>query len=256
MSEHGFHVHGPHDHELEHEAQRRAARHGRPARGGDGDHRHGRRDLRVHGRPDPGQRRPVQERAAIKKTEAVEPVGLLPGQEQPAEPRRARRRARARGAPRVLRAARSSATRARRTRSRRRPRSSSTNRTSGTSRARSRSTSSTAGRRRRRRCRSRSRWRRSPCSRAAGGCSTASTALAAIGVVRRRARLAAHLARDAASEPRRAGAAQRVGSLLDLAPQLGDLDLLAGDRRSACGRRGRGTSGSRTRRCAARARRR
>ena len=95
MSEHGFHVHGPHDHELEH--GRTPSREAWPGA------------MAVAtaiiatigaffaymGGADAGQRGPVQERVGDQEDRGVEPVELLPGQEQQAEPRRAGGRARA-----------------------------------------------------------------------------------------------------------------------------------------------------------------
>ncbi len=103
MSEHGFHVHGPHDHALEHEAH--AEPHGLAGR------------LAVAtaiiatigalfaymGGLTQANAGPLQERIGDQEDRSVEPVELLPGQEQQAEPRRARGRARARVAQGLLR---------------------------------------------------------------------------------------------------------------------------------------------------------
>ena len=103
MSEHEFHVHGPHDHALEHEAQ--AEPHGMAGR------------LAVAtaiiatigalfsymGGLTQANAGLYKNESAIKKDRGVEPVELLPGQEQQAKPRGARGRARSRGAAQLLR---------------------------------------------------------------------------------------------------------------------------------------------------------
>ena len=102
MSEDHFHVHGPHDHEVEHAAHsRRSVR--RPHRGDDRDLRDDRRAVRLHGGRDAERRAALQERSGDQEDRGVRPVELLPGEEQQAEPRRARRDAHDRRAAGAIR---------------------------------------------------------------------------------------------------------------------------------------------------------